>query len=147
IVRKITPARSGATEESDLFQVEVEHVGTAATSIHWARNVVYAAGGTPRYLDVDGRKVDGSALTNIIHSGEYLQRFPQRFPATNQPLRFGVVGDGQSAGEIVLDLLQRYPLAQVHVFIRSYALRPVDRSPFVNEAFSFAEMKAFHDAS
>lgn len=147
IVRKVTPTRSNPGADYDLFQIEVEHVETAETSIHWARNVVYAAGGTPRYLDVDGRKVDGSTLDNVIHSGEYLCRFPQRFPTTTEPQRFGVIGDGQSAGEIVLNLLQRYPQAQVHSFIGGYAMRPVDRSPFVNEAFSIAEMEAFHDAT
>lgn len=147
VVRKITPLSSNADESCDVFQVEVEHLDRSETVVYWTRNVVYAAGGKPRYLDVNGRKHDGSTLANIVHSGEYLQRFPQQFPTTGAPLRFGVVGDGQSAGEIVLNLLQRYPNAQVHSFIGGYALRPVDRSPFVNEAFSFAEMEAFHDSS
>jgi len=147
VVRRITPVSSKADASCDLFEVEVEHLDKSETTIYWARNVVYAAGGKPRYLDVNGRKHDGSTIPNIVHSGEYLLRFPQQFPVASAPLRFGIVGDGQSAGEIVLNLLQRYPNAQVHSFISGYALRPVDRSPFVNEAFSFAEMEAFHDSN
>jgi amino acid adenylation domain-containing protein len=147
IVCRVTPVRSSADADYDVFEVEVRHAETAETHTYLTRNVVYAAGGTPRYLDVDGRKCDASTHTNVIHSGDYLHRFPQRFAASSEPRCFGVIGDGQSAGEIVLNLLQRYPNAQVHSFIGGYALRPVDRSPFVNEAFSFTEMEAFHDAS
>ncbi|MEP7245588.1 MAG: amino acid adenylation domain-containing protein [Gammaproteobacteria bacterium] len=143
-VRAVTPASPCAEGRYSLFKVEVENLDSADTATYWARNVVYAAGGKPRYPDIQGSK---DAIENIIHSSEFLHRFPQRFADTHAAYRFGVIGDGQSAGEIVLHLLQRYPNVQVHLFISGYALRPVDRSPFVNEAFFSSEMEAFNGAS
>ncbi|MFC6841592.1 non-ribosomal peptide synthetase [Xanthomonas theicola] len=134
-VRRVTP-------RADLFEVEVEDLATGMSSHSLTRNVVYAAGGKPRYPSITGSNTE-----NVIHSNDFLHRFPQRFPDSEGSYCFGVVGDGQSAGEIVLYLLQRYPRAQVHAYLNGYAMRPVDRSPFVNEAFMFSEMEAFHDAS
>src|SRR5262249_13754566 len=62
-------------------------------------------------------------------------------------LDVAVVGDGQSAGEIVADLLRRYPTARIHLIISGYALRPVDDSPFVNEAFSSDSTTEFYEST
>jgi len=142
VVRRVTPVSLNDAGSYSLFEVEVEKLDTAERTRYLTRNVVYAAGGTPRYP-----QIKGTSATGIVHSNDFLHAFPQRFPDTDGAYRFGVIGDGQSAGEIVLHLLRQYPRAQVHSFISGYAMRPVDRSPFVNEAFSLAEMQDFHDAS
>lgn len=142
VVLRIAPVSQNAEDRHSLFKVEVEKLDTKEKSCYWTRNVVYAAGGKPRYPNIEG-----SSQANVIHSSNFLHEFPQRFPDTDGAYRFGVVGDGQSAGEIVLHLLQHYPNAQVHSFISGYALRPVDRSSFVNEAFSLSAMEDFHASS
>jgi len=47
-----------------------------------------------------------------------------------------VIGAGQSAAEVFVDLTRRYPHVDASLVIRSSALKPADDSPFVNEIFS-----------
>jgi lysine/ornithine N-monooxygenase/predicted FMN-binding regulatory protein PaiB len=142
VVRKVTPvALEGETTHS-VFRVEVQSVDTKESAVYFARNVVYASGGKPR---VPEERV--SLTRRIIHSSEFLHRFPSSFAEHADTYEFGVVGDGQSAGEIVAELLHRYPRALVHLFISGYAPRPVDNSPFVNEAFFSQEAEVFYLSS
>lgn len=124
-----------------VFEIEIADVKTSAVSTVRARNVVYACGGE-RHLPLAGT----ARSERIIHSSEFLARFPQRFPATTSPHVFTVVGDGQSAGEIVAYLLERYPGSKVHLLLSGYAPRPADSSPFVNEAFFSGQTDALYGA-
>jgi L-ornithine N5-oxygenase len=140
-VRKVTPMALDGEARPSVFRVEVQSVDTREVSVYYARNVVYASGGKPR---VPEGKV--SLAPRIFHSSEFLHRFPGSFTEHAEPCEFGVVGDGQSAGEIAAELLHTYPRARVHLFVSGYAPRPVDNSPFVNEAFFSTEAEAFYVA-
>ena len=47
-----------------------------------------------------------------------------------------VVGGGQSAAEVTVDLRSRFPDASIDLIFRGHALKPSDSSPFVNEIFN-----------
>lgn len=51
------------------------------------------------------------------------------------PERFVVIGGGQSAAEIYVDLQSRFPKSEVVIVVKGASLRPSDDSPFVNEIF------------
>lgn len=142
IVRKVTPMKLEGESRPSLFRVEVQNIATNELSVYLARNVVYASGGKPR---VPEDKV--SLTSKVIHSSKFLEHFPRCFAEHTEVYDFGVVGDGQSAGEIVADLLRRYPRSRVHLFVSGYAPRPADNSPFVNEVFFSQEAEAFYHFS
>src|SRR5262245_52870081 len=47
-VRRVTPVRIGTEARLSVFHLKVEHASTGEAVGYWARNVVYAGGGTPR---------------------------------------------------------------------------------------------------
>jgi L-ornithine N5-oxygenase len=93
------------------------------------QNLVMSIGGTPnipedfRPLRADGR---------VFHSSSYLRSIA----AHPQARRIAVVGAGQSAAEIFMDLHGRYPSARIDLVMRARSIRPSDDSPFVNEIFN-----------
>lgn len=129
-VRRVTPVAGPTGAGLSRFRVEVEHLATQTSSVHFARNVVCAVGGRPRRLAHGADQAPG-----VVHASEFLLRFPALFPHRAQPYVFAVVGAGESAGEIAAYLLERYDRAQVHLVISGYALRCTDANPFVNEQF------------
>ncbi|WP_375462997.1 lysine N(6)-hydroxylase/L-ornithine N(5)-oxygenase family protein [uncultured Methylobacterium sp.] len=95
------------------------------------RAVVLATGGEPRIPPMftgfrDSRRV--------FHSSGYLRRIAD-VPEAPSP-RIAVIGAGQTAAEIFLDLQTRLPQARVEMIFRGQALKPADDSPFVNEIFN-----------
>ncbi|ABE35420.1 FAD-NAD(P)-binding family protein [Paraburkholderia xenovorans LB400] len=74
---------------------------------------------------------------NIVHSSQYLTSIDRVVgPASSARKRVAVIGAGQSAAEVFVDLTRRYPHVDASLIIRSGALKPADDSPFVNEIFS-----------
>lgn len=86
----------------------------------------------------------------MIHSSTYLTSvipllnlLQSRNPGKS-PLRIAVIGSGQSAAEIVIDLHSRLGTIPVigekphtlDLIIRKGSLKPGDDSPFVNEIFN-----------
>ncbi|WP_019906453.1 lysine N(6)-hydroxylase/L-ornithine N(5)-oxygenase family protein [Methylobacterium sp. 77] len=99
------------------------------------RAVILATGGEPRILPVFD-KLQGSA--RIFHSSRYLSRIdgvPLPTDSARRP-RIAVIGAGQTAAELFLDLQSRIPNADVSMIFRGQALKPADDSPFVNEIFN-----------
>jgi L-ornithine N5-oxygenase len=94
-----------------------------------ARNLVVSIGGVPnipegfRALRDDAR---------VFHSSSYLKDMA-RHP---QARRVAVLGAGQSAAEIFMDLQGRPGAPQVDLIMRARSIRPSDDSPFVNEVFN-----------
>ncbi|MDP9896993.1 L-ornithine N5-oxygenase [Variovorax boronicumulans] len=94
-----------------------------------ARNLVVSIGGTPnipegfRALRADGR---------VFHSNSYLKDIARH----GQAQRVAVIGAGQSAAEIFMDLQARPNAPQVDLIMRARSIRPADDSPFVNEVFN-----------
>jgi len=94
-----------------------------------ARNLVVSVGGTPNIPDCY-RPFAGDP--RVFHSSSYLRDI-ERVP---QARRIAVVGAGQSAAEIFMDLHGRPGAPQVDLVMRARSIKPSDDSPFVNEIFN-----------
>ncbi|MFI5757234.1 SidA/IucD/PvdA family monooxygenase [Streptomyces sp. NPDC051569] len=136
-VKKVTPVTTGGSTPS-VFRVETEDVATGLSATYYARNVVHAGGGRP------GRPAGVVDVPSVIHSSEFLTRFPEQFKDPDAPYRFVIAGGGQSAGEIAEYILGHYDRAEVHLVVSGYTLQPTDNSPFVNEQFFSGEADAFY---
>lgn len=68
----------------------------------------------------------------VFHLTDYLARIDALAPALRS---VAVVGASQSAVEIELDLMARFPNADVHAIHRSYAMRQKDTSPFSDHVY------------
>jgi L-ornithine N5-oxygenase len=94
-----------------------------------ARNLVLGVGGAASIpecfipLREDGR---------IFHSSTYLRNAARHGAAR----RIAVVGAGQSAAELFLDLARRDAHTRVDLITRARTIKPSDDSPFVNEIFN-----------
>lgn len=94
-----------------------------------ARNLIVSIGGAPSIpecflpLRNDAR---------VFHSSGYLREIARHDSAG----KVAVVGAGQSAAEIFMDLHNRPGAAQVDLIMRARAIKPSDDSPFVNEIFN-----------
>ncbi len=95
------------------------------------RNLVMGVGGEPQVPAA----FRGWRDARVVHSSGYLDRIAQ-YRDDNAPRRIAVVGGGQSAAEVFMDLVKRFPAAEVAMVMRGGALKPSDDSPFVNEIFS-----------
>jgi lysine/ornithine N-monooxygenase len=124
----------------DGFIVETED-SAGVRRRHHARNLVAATGGAPR-IPVGSQPASG----RVIHASRFLRETPRLFPDGAQPLHWLVAGDGQSAGEVALELMRRYPNATIEVLARSYSLHASDSTPFLNQSFSSTEAARFHAA-
>jgi len=142
IVRRLTPVTLDGEDQPSVFRVTVQSANTKEVRTYFAQSVIYAPGGVPRIPE--GCQYP---TPRIVHSSEFLTRFPWCIDESESAQDFGVIGDGQSAGEVVIDLLKRHPAARVHLFISGYAPRPVDNSPFVNEVFFAGETDTFYRSS
>ncbi|VVE03305.1 lysine N(6)-hydroxylase/L-ornithine N(5)-oxygenase family protein [Pandoraea terrigena] len=106
--------------------------GDGQTHARRARNVILGAGGTP-HIPPAFAPLHTTGHTRLFHSSQYLARVAAL--SDTPPRRVAVVGGGQSAAEIFLDLAEQWPQAQVDLIMRGRALKPADSSPFVNEIF------------
>ncbi|MEQ9246758.1 MAG: lysine N(6)-hydroxylase/L-ornithine N(5)-oxygenase family protein, partial [Nitratireductor sp.] len=95
-------------------------------------NLAIAVGGAPQIPETF-RPLAGDA--RVFHSAHYLARIAGLNLTSAAGTRIAVIGGGQSAAEIVLDLLVRFPKLAVDMIFRGYALKPSDDTPFVNEIF------------
>lgn len=80
-----------------------------------------------------------AALGNerVIHSSSYLADIARLVAAPDgERRRVAVIGAGQSAAEVFVDLARRFPHVDASLVMRAGALKPADDSPFVNEIFS-----------
>lgn len=94
-----------------------------------ARNLVVSVGGTVHVPECFRTHKDDP---RIFHSHNYLSSI-----TTNaQAQKIAVIGAGQSAAEIFMDLHGRPNAPQVDLVMRAQAIKPSDDSPFVNEIFN-----------
>ncbi|QVQ50130.1 lysine N(6)-hydroxylase/L-ornithine N(5)-oxygenase family protein [Spiractinospora alimapuensis] len=101
------------THDGDAYSVHSRHLHTGETHTHRAHRLVLGTG-TPPYVPEACRGLEGLA----VHSGQYLGRRDELRAADS----LTVVGSGQSAAEIFLDLLRG-------VDDHGYALTWVTRAP------------------
>ncbi|SFR79961.1 lysine N6-hydroxylase/L-ornithine N5-oxygenase [Mitsuaria sp. PDC51] len=93
------------------------------------RHLVVGVGGAPRIpAEFKAFKDD----PRVFHSSHYLEAIAGH----GQARRIAVVGAGQSAAEIFMDLHGRPQRPQVDLVMRARSIKPSDDSPFVNEIFN-----------
>ncbi|UFZ04835.1 lysine N(6)-hydroxylase/L-ornithine N(5)-oxygenase family protein [Bradyrhizobium ontarionense] len=97
-----------------------------------ARNLVVAVGGLP-HIPAVFRAVAGDP--RVMHTSGYLDS-PVTAGFGGCAPRVAVIGGGQSAAEVTLDLSDRIPDSNIDLIFRGHALKPSDSSPFVNEIFN-----------
>ncbi|UXY15512.1 lysine N(6)-hydroxylase/L-ornithine N(5)-oxygenase family protein [Chitiniphilus purpureus] len=93
------------------------------------RNLALGIGGTPSIPACFAPLRDDS---RVFHSSGYLRGIA----AHAQARHIAVLGAGQSAAEIFMDLHGRPHGPRVDLILRAQALKPSDDSPFVNEIFN-----------
>ncbi|MFC6978507.1 lysine N(6)-hydroxylase/L-ornithine N(5)-oxygenase family protein [Microbulbifer taiwanensis] len=93
------------------------------------QNLVLGIGGAPNIPDCF-RPLKSDQ--RVFHSSRYLGRIEK----LDRAQRIAVIGAGQSAAEIFLDLHGRPNAAQVDLIMRGRAMHPSDDSPSVNEIFN-----------
>ena len=74
----------------------------------------------------------------MVHSSQYLTCIDRLIIESASPskrVRVAVIGSGQSAAEVFVDLTRRYAHVDASLIMRSPALKPADDSAFVNEIF------------
>ncbi|KAJ3022375.1 hypothetical protein HKX48_006310 [Thoreauomyces humboldtii] len=124
---------------------------TGERIVRVSKTVVVAIGGQPSYPDFYHRYVSGrdhgETTERAIHTAHYKWKTPTMLPDAAAPYHLVVVGGGQSAAEVFVDLGRRYPNATVTLVFRSSALRPSDASPFVNEIFNPEARDEFYNRS
>ena len=98
-----------------------------------ARNLVLAVGGHPKIPQIF-QPLKGDA--RAFHSSAYLPAIAALGLPDTPATRIAVIGRGQSAAEIALDLHNRFAHAHIDMITRGFALRPADDTPFVNEIFN-----------
>ncbi|SPC23647.1 lysine N(6)-hydroxylase/L-ornithine N(5)-oxygenase family protein [Cupriavidus oxalaticus] len=103
-----------------------------ALAVRRARNVVVSVGGAPSIPDTF---VPLRGHARVFHSSNYLTSL-ERLAQAGPVRRVAVIGSGQSAAEIFLDLHGREGGIEVDLVSRAPALKPADDSPFVNEIFN-----------
>lgn len=101
-------------------------------TVRIARNLVVAVGGAP-YVPPVFEACVGDA--RLLHSSRYLTSV-DGIGCGWKPGRVAIIGGGQSAAEVTVDLHGRFPDAHIDLIFRGHALKPSDSSPFVNEVFN-----------
>lgn len=94
-----------------------------------ARNLVVSVGGVPSIPDCFRSFKDDP---RVFHSNSYLEEIARHAGAK----KIAIVGAGQSAAEIFMDLHGRPTAPQVDLIMRARSIKPSDDSPFVNEIFN-----------
>ncbi|MGF6232278.1 L-ornithine N5-oxygenase [Inquilinus ginsengisoli] len=102
-------------------------------TVRRTHNLVVATGGSPR---IPAAFATLRGESRVLHSSFYLDRIHGLGLARRPSARVAVIGGGQSAAEITLDLHGRFPQLGIDLIYRGHALKPSDNTPFVNEIFN-----------
>lgn len=120
--------------------------------VRLARNITIGVGGSPSVPEQFKTlypERPWEQASRIVHSATFLpslnaiepelsatveRRLGRSSPASrsNWPLRFAVIGAGQSSAEMALHLRRTFPAAHVRMIFRASAIVPSDDSAFVN---------------
>lgn len=127
-VFEVLPEKEGHGGEVSLLRVRSRD-GSGRVTERLARNLVVSIGGMPNIPDGFRALRDDP---RVFHSSSYLRDMAQLSDAA----RVAIVGAGQSAAEIFMDLQGRPHAPRVDLIMRARSIRPSDDSPFVNEVFN-----------
>ena len=81
---------------------------------------------------------------SVFHTQQYLSGIKA---LSSHPRAITVIGGSQSAVEVILDLMKRFPEASICNYVRSYSLRLKDSSPFSEEGFFPEFIDYYYSAS
>lgn len=138
-VVEVSPVADGGAVE--LLDITARRTDGTTTTVR-ARNLVFGMGLTP-YLP------DGVTLSERVwHNRDLLDRVEllQRSATLPPPVRFAVVGAGQSAAEVTKYLHDSFPHAEVCGVFSRYGYSPSDDSPFANRVFDPDAVDHFYAA-
>ncbi|KAG9318678.1 L-lysine 6-monooxygenase (NADPH-requiring)-domain-containing protein [Chiua virens] len=138
-----------ALEEIDTSTIQVHSrvLSTGQLIVRLAKNLIISPGGSPR---IPVPLATTCVQERMIHSSTYLTSIDpllnllqSRNPG-RRPLRIAIIGSGQSAAEITIDLHSRLATIPVvadqghtlDLIVRKGSLKPSDDSPFTNEIFN-----------
>lgn len=137
-----------------LLRITTRLHGSGKRRVRLARNITLGVGGSPlvpeQFQHIYPSRPWEQA-SRVIHSATFLpslnsidpelsatveRRLGRSSPASRSlwPLRFAVVGAGQSSAEMTLHLRRTFPAAHVTMIFRKSAMAPSDDSSFVNAA-------------
>ncbi|MFG2285929.1 lysine N(6)-hydroxylase/L-ornithine N(5)-oxygenase family protein [Streptomyces sp. NPDC048595] len=136
-VLAIEPSASAGRHELDV-RLGIPGSDGGRQLVRRARNVVLAPGLRPSLPD------GATESERVWHSNGLLHRL-DGIPRS-APLRFTVVGAGQSAAEVTAHLHERFPNGQVRAVFAGYGYRPADDSSFANRIFDPVAVDDFHRA-
>lgn len=125
-VIEVAPEKRGS--EVSLLRVTTQSA-SGKTREHLTRNLVVSIGGTPNIPECF-RSIQSDP--RVFHSNRYLSSIAK----LNHASRIAIIGGGQSAAEIFLDLQGHPNTPNVDLIMRGRAMHPSDDSPSVNEIFN-----------
>ncbi|MEA5504484.1 SidA/IucD/PvdA family monooxygenase [Halotia wernerae UHCC 0503] len=105
-------------------------VTTESGNVYVAKSVVLAPGRTP-YIPTPFEKVESD---RIFHLTQYLNSV-KKWQQEQSIQRIAVIGGSQSAVELMLDLSNKFPQAEIIGIVRNFGYRLKDTSPFMGEVF------------
>ncbi|KFZ20521.1 hypothetical protein V502_03152 [Pseudogymnoascus sp. VKM F-4520 (FW-2644)] len=135
-ITRVDAVHNPQTGKVDRFTVHWIDLSTGAPGSATARNVVVATGGSPSVPPLFAPFITGPDA-RFIHSSQYATSIPGLSTVLSPPApqHLVVIGGGQSAAEIYVDLGVRFPESKITLLVKDSSLRPSDDSPFVNEIF------------
>ncbi|KFX86117.1 hypothetical protein V490_09219, partial [Pseudogymnoascus sp. VKM F-3557] len=136
-ITRVDAVHNEATGKVDRFNVHWVDTATGTPGSAVAKNVVVATGGAPAVPEIFAPFVGGEGA-RFIHSSQYATSIPglsSTLLSPSAPQHLVVIGGGQSAAEIYVDLSVRFPSSRITLLVKDASLRPSDDSPFVNEIF------------
>ncbi|KAF9013881.1 lysine/ornithine N-monooxygenase [Cyathus striatus] len=128
--------------KDNTIQVHVRNLATGEEETFRTRDLIISPGGSPKIPTV---MLPYMEHPKVVHSSSYclsVGSILDGLARQTRPLRVAVIGSGQSAAEVTLDLRQRLGVIAAHggrheidMIIRKGSLKPSDDSPFANEIF------------
>jgi L-ornithine N5-monooxygenase len=116
---------------------------TTSQGVYTARALVVATGRTP-FVPAPFDRVLGD---QVFHFTEYLERIRRDKRAGAPVKKVAVIGGSQSAVELTLDLSQQFPDATIVNYVRCFAARLKDTSPFSEESIMPAFVDYYYSVS
>ncbi|WP_082231939.1 lysine N(6)-hydroxylase/L-ornithine N(5)-oxygenase family protein [Halobacillus massiliensis] len=128
-------------ENEELYEVVTDNLKTNEKQSHWAKHVVMGTGSEPLILD----GMEGFPEDDVIHTSRYMEEREQLLDARHVT----VVGSGQSALEIFLDLLEEQRRNDMHLTLlsRTGGLFQLDQAKFAQEFFTPEYVDYYHSLS
>lgn len=136
-------------KDTKTIEIQSTVLSTGKRVARLTKNLIISPGGEPR-IPKPLESIQDQLMGRIIHSSTYLMSVEvllkslQGENSLGRPFRIAVIGSGQSAAEVILELRSRLQSVThtsednhtLDMIIRKGSLKPSDDSPFSNEIFN-----------